>query len=370
MSAERSNGEAKDSPRRLNFYRSVLNDLKKHGFRYGVMGGHATSFYSQGDRKPTADLDIGIPEEQVDNALHALAVPGRSIVRKHDWLKQVWTDSGKPNAELSIDVILGHSTGLAKVQDWWIERGVDGEYLGEKYHFVAPEAIALTKMLLMFRRRHDIPDAVQVTYGSQKERPFGWQLLMDNLGPEKSDWRLAYALAVFTEILYGTESEKALPQNAKDRLHNWFAPNQIAGPVRGNYFAYDVDMQEGSQHEEAWRNKSMALAPKNAVDSVLEDLHNWHVWQDGDHSHLIDAARKIVGQGRNFDWDKLIQRLGDNWRMALVAMLSTEILFGATGSEAIAPQTRTELSKRFRDTRPTEGGQGPALFPDRSWNKI
>lgn len=375
MSPERITGEDKYSPKRIVFYQDSVDTLEKNGIPYGIMGGWAILLYTKGGRKHTNDLDLAVPEAYVEQTLHTLSGPGRRIEFKHrDWLNQVWTeDHDNPDAEeCSIDIIHASSNGLVKVKQWWIDRGVTGDFLVEQHHFVAPEAVALSKVILGFRRAHDMIDAVQVTYGSNSFRPFDWQLLIDNLGPDRADWRLAYSLAVLTEMLYGKAiDEKILPKDIKSQLHSWFTDNPIASPVRGNYFAYDYDTDHGTEHEEAWKSGAVAisLSPEQAFSEVLEDVNNWHIWDARGRSRLVQAARKIVGQGENFDWNRLIEELGDNWRLALVAMLSTEILFGEKGSATISPEIRKSLSERFLYSTPDEA-LGAKLFPDRSWHTI
>lgn len=367
---ERLTQQEKESPQRLQFYRGVLGNLQQHTIPYGIIGGHAQAFYSKG-REHTADLDIAIPDQQVGRTLGILATPpGRRIEYKHpDWLNQVWAPNPQnPQEEFSVDIIHGHSTGLVKVQPWWVERGVDGKYLGADYHFAAPEAFVLTKTLLWARRAHDMIDAVQVTYGSNKIRPFDWQLLIDNLGPKREDWRLAYSLAVLTEVLYGKESTRVLPKEIKQELHNFLTPNQIASPVRGHIFAYDVEnggIDAGK--EESWKTGAIAipLPPEKVVPAVLNDIQNW----TKNPRAIAEASRKIVGQQGKFDWDSLINELGDNWRMALYTLLSTEILFGQTGSAIIPESVRQSLSQRFLQEDPGEE-QGTKLFPHRNWHRI
>ena len=371
MSAETTKGEPKYTLERFRFYAQVFDTLEQANIPYGIVGGFGTYFWSGKDRQPSWDMDVAVIPQDVGRALEALGNVGLITENKHpDWLNQAWSIGENGEPKYSTDLIHRHSTTLPEgdVQPWWIERGMDAKFLGKERHFAAPEAIAIQKALLWSRRAHDTPDAVQVIHNSNKIRPFDWQLFIREM---QADWRLAYSLAVFTEILYGEESKHTLPRSVKEQLHSMFTDHPIPGYARGNYFAYDVatDTEIDAGNEGAWKSGAVALSVEgneNPVQSILNDLIKWYTWGDKG-SHLVQAARKIVGQGENFDWNKLIQELGDNWRLALIAMLSTEILFGSKGSELIPSETRRLLSERFVNSDPNEE-QGSKLFPDRSWN--
>jgi len=358
MSPERTN--PKELPERFTFYRDVINVFEKNNIGYGIIGGFGQYFYGSG-REPTYDLDIAIEPNHVDNALNKLTKAHNwKIEYKHpDWLNQVWSSKNPSDyPAYSVDIVHRHSTGLIEVKPWWIKRGTHGQLAESNPNFAAPEAIALSKVLLWSRRSHDIVDAVQVAYRSAKAfRSFDWNLLLDEL---HSDWRLGYSLAALTEMLYGKESINTLPKSIKDRLHSSFTENPIPGPVRGHIFAYDTHGEAGKI--ETWKNATnpIMVSSESSTQSVLNDLYVWHE----NHAAMIDASRKIVGQGRNFDWDKLIVDVGDNWRLALCLMLYTEVLYGETGSNIIPQKVRKDLSGRFLNSSPDKE-LGTKLFPYR-----
>ncbi len=241
----------------------------------------------------------------------------------------------------------------------------EGETRELHAHFAAPEGIALSKVLLWSRRNHDMVDAVQVAYGSHKKRPFDWHLLINELN---ADWRLGYSLAVITEVLYGKESANVLPKNVKERLHRNFTQNPIPGPVRGHIFAYDAG--EGTGNEELWKKgkTSLFVLKESSVKEVRDDIYRWHATPtETEPSSIVQASRKIIAQDESFNWDKLINGLGDNWRLALYSALSTEVLFGETGSHLIPQKVRESLSERFLESTP-QHELGTQLFPYRTWH--
>lgn len=343
---------------RLSFYLTVTGILAENEIPHGVIGGFGQDFYGSG-RKASGDMDVALEPKYVGRALSALEQMGLSTEYKHpNWLNQVWSRPSKiDGSQHSLDLIHRHSTGLAEVEPWWIEKGIYGQIYGLNLHFAAPEAIALTKVLLLSRRPYDMPDAVQtVQECARVARPFDWHLLLDNL---HSDWRLGFALAVTTEILYGQQSTAHLTPDVKERMHNSLTVNPSPGQVRGHIFAYDLFEGAGDLH--SWQHPNRSSPSENSVEQISEELYRWNI----DPLAMPRAARMLVSEGKSFDWDSLTSALSDNWRLALCLAIYIEVLFGKSGSEAIPENVKHALSEQFLQSQPNGEGLGKQLFPHR-----
>lgn len=343
--------------RRRTYYADVLKTLESVGTEYGIIGGVGQRFYG-GGRKATIDLDIAVAPADVGRVLEAIAGSDRGwrIEYKHpEWLNQVWSGTGIEKPAFSVDLIHRHSSGLAEVKPWWFEMGQRGEVYGGEFKFAAPEAIALTKVILWSRRQRDMIDAVQVVQESQEQRPFEWNKLLDEL---HADWRLGYTLAVLTDLLYGSQT-RPVDEAVRQRLHRSLTSSPIPSPVRGHIFAYDIGGDQAG-HEQTWRDGRNALTSPHPEEKIVSILKKWPT----DQTAMVTAARTYMGSPSTVDLQALAADKKTGWRRALGLILYTETLYGETGSAAIPPEARQKISERFLDPEPTRG-LGEELFPER-----
>ena len=159
-------------------YVQALEALTKNGVPF-VLGGAFAAWYYTGRWRDTHDIDFFTTPKHVPAAIAALSAAGFD-----DLGEQAPGDRGwiyhSIKGDIIVDVIWSFANRVTVVQDDWIERGQDGEFLGVKVKFMPVEELVHSKIFTMNKHRCDWPDIMRIFRANCPT--FNWKRLLDMLG--------------------------------------------------------------------------------------------------------------------------------------------------------------------------------------------
>lgn len=217
-------------------FREVLQVLNARMVPYTVSGAFALHEHT-GIWRNTKDLDIFLAADHVALTLKALNEHGFET----EICDPVWLCKAR-RGEFFVDFISGMSNAVVRVDQSWIDRGVDSEVFGIPVKVLSPEELIASKLFVAFRERFDGADIAHVVYAAGKR--LHWSRLLSLVGDH---WGvLLWSLTLFH---YVYPSSDAVPNWVWDELLGKFRaelnnPDNEA-PFRGSLidermFAIDV----------------------------------------------------------------------------------------------------------------------------------
>ena len=196
------------APEQVKLFRAVLKHLNETRVPYVVSGAAALQLHT-GICRDTKDLDLFLPAEHVEAALHSLQEEG-FVTEVSD---PVWLAKAH-RGEFYVDLITGMSNAVITVDQSWIDRGVPSDFFGVPVKVLAPEELIASKLFVTRRERFDGADMVHVILGTRGK--LDWQRLMDLVGEH---WEMLLWVLILFRYVYPA--------------HGDFVPGEIWGELLG-----------------------------------------------------------------------------------------------------------------------------------------
>jgi len=226
-----------------------------------VGGAYAFARYT-GIERHTKDFDIFVRFEDAQRALDMLAEAGYHTEMTHPhWLGKAFS------GEDFVDVIFSAGNGVARVDEAWFERAVDGVVLGKQVKLVPPEEMLWSKAFIQERERFDGADVAHVLRACAAT--LDWEHLLDRFG---SNWRVLFGHMVLFGFIYPNDRERmpasvmrSLIQRLSDELQSPCQDGVCGGTLlsRAQYLV-DVDV---------WGYDDARLEPRGAMSEA--DIAHW-----------------------------------------------------------------------------------------------
>jgi hypothetical protein len=250
-----------ENPARDDFYRDVLQRLKRCNVPYAVGGAYAFARVT-GISGPIKDLDLFVRRVDLDAALECVAARGYAteVIFPH-WLAKVRYDGE------FIDLIFNSGNGISPVDDEWIARGLRARVLGVDVRLCPIEETIWTKAFVMERERYDGADVAHLIF-AHAER-IDWARLIQRFG---ADLPVLLCHLVLFGYIYPGERHR-LPAGLLDdviqRVRDEFGRPADAQLCRGGLLSrtqYLVDLCD-------WGYRDVRQQPSGHISA--EDLAAW-----------------------------------------------------------------------------------------------
>jgi predicted nucleotidyltransferase len=194
------------APEQVKLFRAALRHLNEKGVPYVVSGAAALREYA-GISRDTKDLDLFLPAEHVREALRSLEEEGfRTAVADPVWLAKAH------RGEYYVDLITGMSNAVVVVDQSWIDRGLECEFLGVPVKVLAPEELIVSKLFVTRRERFDGADIVHVIYAARGN--LDWDRI---LGLAGEHWEMVLWPLILFHYVYPSHAEY-VPRRVWDEL--------------------------------------------------------------------------------------------------------------------------------------------------------
>jgi hypothetical protein len=233
-------------------YRKTLRAMNSAGIPYIVGGGLAIYWYT-GHWRATKDLDLFLLPRDVDRAMRALERAGFSTYRKHpEWLAEATLDQHK------IDLIYAMGNWLEYMDEVYLERSVQGRFLGIPCRIISVEEMIHNKAFVAGRQRNDAPDIFKllVAVGDQMDwqhliKRFGehWEVLLSHL------IMFRYVFPSHRDVVPDEVMDELLARLQQTRYEPWTGGKLCRGPILDVNGAFDQYVGEWGYRDarrEAW----------------------------------------------------------------------------------------------------------------------
>lgn len=224
-----------------NFYRQVLNLLKKYQIPFLIGGGIAVRFYTGIDR-PIKDLDIFCKAGDYPKIVTFLKNAGiKTIIHDDRWLAQALEKKSQ------VDFLFSSPNYINTVDDSWFHKATAAVIFNFKLKVVAPEELIWCKSYVQNRTHYDGADINHLILAKGKE--LDWKKL---LGRMENHWELLFGIVLNYRFIYPSERHiipKWLMEELISRLQN-----QLKNPLprvkicRGPFISdteYQLDIERG-----------------------------------------------------------------------------------------------------------------------------
>jgi hypothetical protein len=243
------------------FYCHAMDAMNAANVPFLVGGAYAFARYT-GIERHTKDFDVFVRPADAQRALDALTEAGYHAEMTYPhWLGKAFS------GEDFVDVIFSAGNGVARVDDVWFQRAVDGEVLGKPVKLVPPEEMLWSKAFIQERERFDGADVAHVLRACAAT--MDWDHLLERFG---DNWRVLFGHLVIFGFIY-PDQRALLPVDVMRKLtHRLEAELQepcqdgVCGGTllsRAQYLT-DVDV---------WGYDDARLQPRGAMSEA--DIAHW-----------------------------------------------------------------------------------------------
>jgi Nucleotidyl transferase of unknown function (DUF2204) len=220
------------------FYVEFLEAMNRHKLPYCVSGLFALHEHA-GVWRQTKDLDVFVPSEQIDRVLDVLCHQEKFETQVWDavWLAKAW------RGEHFVDLIIGMSNAVIRIDQSWVDRSVQSEVLGVPCRVLGAEELLVSKVFVVRRERFDGADVAHIIYAQGES--LDWLRILDLVGDH---WMMLLWSLILFRYIYPTRTA-AVPPRVWDLLLSRFR-RELLDPdpqasFRGslideNMFAIDV----------------------------------------------------------------------------------------------------------------------------------
>ncbi|HEX9944384.1 MAG TPA: nucleotidyltransferase family protein [Thermoanaerobaculia bacterium] len=263
----------------IAFYRQAMRALEEGGVPFLVGGAYAFARYT-GIERHTKDFDVFVRPRDFDRALDALGHQGWKTERTFDhWLGKAY------RGEDFVDVIFSSGNGVARVDELWFERAVEGEVFGRPARLIPTEEMIWSKSFIMERERFDGADVSHLLHARAAD--LDWDRLLRRFDPN-GGWRVLLAHLVLFGYIYPGETARIpsrVIETLADRLRRETAAppaEEDEGLCRGTILSrsqYLIDIL-------GWGYRDARERPDGNMSA--EDIERWTTAaeKDGDVSQL------------------------------------------------------------------------------------
>jgi putative nucleotidyltransferase-like protein len=257
----------------IEFYREAMQALGNAGVPFLVGGAYAFARYT-GIERYTKDFDIFVRPADFERALDALAAKGWQTERSFPhWLGKTF------RGEDFVDVIFSSGNGVARVDEIWFEKAVEGEVLGLPVRLIPAEEMIWSKSFIMERERFDGADVAHLLYCRAAD--LDWERLLGRFDAN-GGWRVLLAHLTLFGYIYPGEAgriprhvlESLTDRLREDVLDPETDPLLCRGPILSRS-QYLVDIYR-------WGSHDARLRPVGNMS--VEEIEQWTVAaaEDGD----------------------------------------------------------------------------------------
>lgn len=188
--------EVKRAPAELTARARALQLLREAGIPFVVGGAYAYAHYT-GIHRDTKDLDLFLRKDDADRAIALFEANGwRTEHNTHGWLHKAFWD------DFLIDLIFSAGNGIARVDDAWVEHGVEGSVLGQRCLISPAEEIIWSKAFVLERERYDGAELnhLLLIMGPRLD----WQRILERFGRY---WEVLLGHLLFFRFAYPSHRE-------------------------------------------------------------------------------------------------------------------------------------------------------------------
>ncbi len=220
------------------FYGETLQALDRAGIRFMLGGALALHAYT-GIWRDTKDLDVFVPESDVEQVLQKLREAGfETEVTDPCWLAKAYS------GDLFVDMIHGSHNGTGPVDESWFANAREITLLDRRVSVIPAEEMILSKIFVVAKDRCDVDDVLHLVFATRGD--LDWDRMLTKIGEH---WELLLAYLHFYRYVYPSHS-RYVPQRVFEFLHERSeeeAGSEPGGPrFRGtmldkNSFAVDVE---------------------------------------------------------------------------------------------------------------------------------
>jgi hypothetical protein len=257
----------------IEFYRDAMRALEESGVPFLVGGAHAFGRYT-GIVRYTKDFDIFVRPADFDRALDAFTRQGWQTERSFPhWLGKAYLNGD------FVDVIYSSGNGVARVDDLWFEKAVEGKVLDRAVKLVPAEEMIWSKSFIMERERFDGADVAHVLRCCAPD--LDWERLLGRFDVN-GGWRVLFAHLILFGYIYPGDAGR-IPAGILDRLMDRLRRDMLnpdADPLlcRGPILSrsqYLIDLYR-------WGYQDARLRPVGNMS--VEDIEHWTLAaeKDGD----------------------------------------------------------------------------------------
>jgi hypothetical protein len=183
------------------FYKEALELLDQTGCPY-MLGGAFSMFKHTGIYRDTKDLDVFCKASDYPQILKFFADKGfKTVLYDVRWIAKIF------KGDYFIDIIFDSVNNICRVDDTWLEHATEGEFVGHKVKFLAPEELIWCKMYVMNRERFDGADINHVLLKAGKN--LDWKRLLFRVEPH---WHLLLVHLISFQFVYPSEFQEIIPE--------------------------------------------------------------------------------------------------------------------------------------------------------------
>ncbi len=225
-------------PGKARFYIDFLEALNRHSLPYAVAGLFALHEHT-GVWRQTKDLDVFVSSENIDHVLDVLSHKEKFETQVWDpvWLAKAW------RGDDFADLITGMSNAVIRIDQSWIDRGVQAEVLGVSCCVLGPEELLISKVFVLRRERFDGADVAHIIYAQGQY--LDWDRILTLVGEH---WEMLLWALILFRYIYPAKTNQ-VPASVWDLLLSRFR-RELLDPdpnasfrgslVDENMFAIDV----------------------------------------------------------------------------------------------------------------------------------
>jgi hypothetical protein len=232
-------------PETAAFYKAMVEALRAADLPFLVGGAYAFARYT-GIERHTKDFDVFVREEDVDQAMTALAAAGcaTELTFPH-WLGKAYCGAD------FIDVIFSSGNGLVEVDEEWFANAVEDEVLGLPVRLVPPEEMLWSKAFVMERERYDGADVNHLLRARAAE--LDWSRLLQRFGEH---WPVLLSHLVLFAYVYPAEASnvpdwvvRGLLERAPTVFHSAAVADRICRGPLVSRAQYLTDIEAWGYHD-------------------------------------------------------------------------------------------------------------------------
>lgn len=222
------------------FYREALQQLTESNTPFLLGGGFALYNYT-GMYRDTKDLDIFCKPSDHLRILKFFSDLGyKTEISDARWLAKVF------KGDYFIDLIFDTVNNICRVDDTWLENGVEGEIFGVPVKFLGPEELVWCKIYVQNRERFDGADVnhIFLRYGDR----LNWKRVLMHLDQH---WQLLLSQVINFQFVYPSDRDiipKWLFDELMSRAHSLYdLPPSVEKVCRGpiiDQTQYKVDITD------------------------------------------------------------------------------------------------------------------------------
>jgi len=225
----------------LAFYREALQLLQESGAQY-MLGGAFAIFHHTGIFRNTKDLDVFCPASEYPKILKYFASKGyRTELTDIRWLAKIFKD------DYYVDILFDTPNSACHVDDEWLQRAHQVEFMGFTVKMLAPEELIWCKIYVQNRERFDGADINHVLLKQGKNLDWKWLARKMDL-----HWHLLLSQLLSFQFVYPSEFHSIIPKWLFDELlakaaDQYELPAPMEKVCRGpviDQTQYEIDIRE------------------------------------------------------------------------------------------------------------------------------